>query len=80
MVGLAAAQLAAERAAAADVQEKPAARWRMSEYSSRSCAEDCIAQCRAAKAQCSTAKERADECRAQFQICARRCVVACSAR
>jgi hypothetical protein len=69
----------AGRAAAADIEELPAAHWRLSQNSSQACAERCIATCRAAKADCSASKD-GDACRAQFQICARRCVVTCSTR
>jgi hypothetical protein len=72
--------IGAGAAAAADIQEKPAGKLRLSEYSARSCVEDCITRCRAAKAQCGGGKDRGDECRAQFQICARRCVVSCNPR
>jgi hypothetical protein len=40
----------------------------------RGCSENCVAQCRAAERSCSG--DRA-ACRAEFQICARRCVVSC---
>jgi hypothetical protein len=42
------------------------------------CTERCVAQCRAALAQCESAGN--SNCRAQFQICARRCVVTCGSR
>jgi hypothetical protein len=42
----------------------------------RGCSESCVAQCRAAERSCSG--DRA-ACRAEFQICARRCVVSCDA-
>lgn len=45
--------------------------------SGRGCAENCVAQCRAAQSSCSG---DAASCRAQFQICARRCVVSCGSR
>jgi hypothetical protein len=48
---------------------------RLAEGSSRSCMDGCIAQCRAAQQGCS-----GGNCRAQFQICARRCVVSCGPR
>jgi hypothetical protein len=80
LVALAAALFSAGHVFAADIQERPAANLRLSEYSSRACVEDCITKCRAAKAQCSGNKDRGDECRAQFQICARRCVVSCNPR
>jgi hypothetical protein len=80
LVALTAALFSAGHAFAADIQERPAANLRLSEYSSRACVEDCITKCRAARAQCSENKDRGDECRAQFQICARRCVVSCNPR
>lgn len=43
----------------------------------RSCTENCMAQCRAAESSCSGERS---SCRAQFQICARRCVVSCGSR
>jgi len=80
LVALAAALFSAGHVFAADIQERPAANLRLSEYSSRACVEDCITQCRAARAQCSGNNDRGDECRAKFQICARRCVVSCNPR
>jgi hypothetical protein len=49
---------------------------RLAEGSSRACTESCIAQCRSAERSCGGKAE----CRAQFQICARRCVVSCGSR
>jgi hypothetical protein len=51
--------------------------FRLAEGPGRGCAENCVAQCRAAQSGCSG---NAASCRAQFQICARRCVVSCSSR
>jgi hypothetical protein len=48
---------------------------RLAEGSNRACMDGCIAQCRAAQQGCS-----GGNCRAQFQICARRCVVSCGSR
>jgi hypothetical protein len=49
---------------------------RMAEGSSnKTCTESCISQCRNAERNCSSG-----ECKAQFQICARRCVVSCGGR
>jgi hypothetical protein len=48
----------------------------LAEGSSRGCAENCVIQCREAQRTCSG---DAASCRAQFQICARRCVVSCDA-
>lgn len=55
----------------------PAGGFRLAEGPGRGCAENCVAQCRAAQSSCSG---DAASCRAQFQICARRCVVSCSSR
>jgi hypothetical protein len=41
----------------------------------RGCMESCMGQCRSAQQGCS-----GPNCRAQFQICARRCVVSCGSR
>lgn len=49
---------------------------RLAEGSSRSCSESCVAQCRSAERACGGKPD----CRAQFQICARRCVVSCGSR
>jgi hypothetical protein len=49
-------------------------RWRMAE-GGKNCTESCMSQCRSAARSCSGAN-----CNAQFQICARRCVVSCGAR
>jgi hypothetical protein len=48
---------------------------RFAQGGNRACMDGCIAQCRAAQQGCS-----GDNCRAQFQICARRCVVSCGSR
>jgi hypothetical protein len=53
----------------------PRSRLRLSE--GRSCTESCIGQCREAQRSCSG---DAGSCRANFQICARRCVVTCGSR
>jgi hypothetical protein len=63
----------------ADIQESPAAKLRMSQDSSRGCTERCMSQCRAALSACSSGGAK-DTCRAEFQICARRCVVSCGSR
>jgi hypothetical protein len=49
-------------------------RLRLSE--GRSCTESCMGQCRQAQSSCGSGKS----CRADFQICARRCVVSCGSR
>jgi hypothetical protein len=64
-------------AAAADIQEHPAAKLRLSQRSDQECIDKCIAECRADKSECSGGKGSNDACRARFQICARRCVVSC---
>ena len=69
----------ANSAGAADMEEDPAAALRLSQKSSRACTESCMSECRADRTGCT--EQRTDDeasCRAQFQICARRCVVACS--
>lgn len=53
----------------------PPRRLRLSE--GRSCTESCMGQCREAQRSCSG---DAASCRANFQICARRCVVSCGSR
>jgi hypothetical protein len=50
-------------------------RFQLAEGSSKSCTESCMSQCRDAEKSCSGAG-----CNAQFQICARRCVVSCGSR
>ena len=47
----------------------------LAEGSSKSCTETCMSQCRNSEKSCSGAG-----CNAQFQICARRCVVSCGSR
>jgi hypothetical protein len=77
--GLAGAMVFAHPARAADIEEDPAAAVRLSQKASRICTEGCTAQCRADRADCK--EQKADDeigCRAQFQICVRRCVVSCS--
>jgi hypothetical protein len=58
-------------------QSRPSAarNLRVAEGGSRACMDGCMAQCRAAQQGCS-----GGNCRAQFQICARRCVVSCGSR
>src|SRR5262245_14104693 len=53
----------------------PPRRLRLSE--GRNCTESCMGQCREAQRSCSG---DAASCRANFQICARRCVVSCGSR
>lgn len=66
-------------ASAADIKETRTENLRLSQNSQRNCMEGCIAQCRAALASCESGKSNSN-CRTQFQICARRCVVACGGR
>jgi hypothetical protein len=69
----------ANRTDAADIEEDPAAALRLAQKASRSCTESCMSECRAEKTDCTEGKTDAKiSCRAQFQICVRRCVVACS--
>jgi hypothetical protein len=64
---------------AADIEEDPAAAVRLSQKASRSCTESCTAECRADRSGCTEQKtDDQASCRARFQICVRRCVVACS--
>jgi hypothetical protein len=49
--------------------------FRLAEGSSKTCTDSCISQCRKAERNCS-----GSGCRAQFQICARKCVVSCGSR
>ena len=77
--GVAVAALLENPARAADMEEDPAAAVRLSQKASRTCTESCTAECRAGRTGC--AEQKTDDqqsCRAQFQICVRRCVVACS--
>ena len=77
--GLAGAAVFASPARAADIEEDPAAALRLAQKASRICTEGCTAQCRADRTDCK--EQKADDetsCRAQFQICVRRCVVSCS--
>jgi hypothetical protein len=62
-----------ERAVVADSCDDD--RWRMAEGGGKNCTENCMSQCRSAAKNCSGAN-----CNAQFQICARRCVVSCGSR
>ena len=76
---LAGGMIWAAPAVAADMQEDPAAALRLSQKSGRSCTESCMSECRADRTDCkqqSSVEETS--CRAQFQMCVRRCVVACS--
>jgi hypothetical protein len=61
--------------AAMQGKEAHATDLRLAQSGDRACAERCVAQCRAALAQCESAGN--SNCRTQFQICARRCVVTC---
>jgi hypothetical protein len=63
----------AERTAVAD--SCSADRWRVAEGGGKNCTESCMSQCRSAAKSCS-----GSNCNAQFQICARRCVVSCGSR
>ena len=77
--GVAVAAVFTNPAGAADMEEDPAAAVRLSQKASRTCTESCTAECRADRTGC--AEQKTDDqtsCRAQFQICVRRCVVACS--
>ena len=77
--GLSLAAISTLPAGAADIEEDPAASVRLSQKNSRNCTESCTAECRAERTDCT--ERKADEkisCRAQFQICVRRCVVTCS--
>lgn len=56
--------------------QKPVAGKRLAEGSSRACKASCIAQCRAQEQACGGGRR----CAAQYQICARRCVVKCESR
>jgi hypothetical protein len=78
--GFAEAAVLANPAGAADIEEDPAAAFRLSQKSSRSCTESCMAQCRAERTDCREGKtdDNNDNCPAQFQICVRRCVISCS--
>jgi hypothetical protein len=77
--GWAAEAVVANPAGAADIEQVPAASLRMSQESGRSCTERCMADCRAAREGCREGKADSEnnKCPAQFQICARRCVVSC---
>ena len=66
-------------ALAADMQEGAKSSQKLSQDAGRTCTETCIAQCRSALAACAKGSSK-DPCRAEFQICARRCVVACGSR
>jgi hypothetical protein len=69
----------ANPAGAADIEETPAASLRLSQLSDGSCTKSCMADCRSTRAECRDRKAKSDKdnCRAQFQICVRRCVVSC---
>jgi hypothetical protein len=67
--------MAAAAAPANDTRENSL---RLAQSGDRACSERCVTQCRAALAQCESAGN--SNCRAQFQICARRCVVTCGSR
>lgn len=77
--GWAGEAVVANPADAADIEEPPAESFRMSQQSGRSCTESCMADCRAARAECVDGKadSEANKCPAQFQICVRRCVISC---
>lgn len=77
--GLVCGAVFANPAGAADIEEDPAAALRLSQKSSRSCTESCMSECRAHRTDCKEQKtDDENSCRAQFQICVRRCVVSCS--
>jgi hypothetical protein len=79
MGGFVDAAVFANPADAADMEEDPAAAFRLLQKSSRSCTESCMAECRVDRADCAEQKTDDEQsCRARFQICVRRCVVACS--
>ena len=79
LAGAAIATVCVNPAYAADMEEDPAAAVRLSQKASRSCTESCTAECRAHRTGCGEQKtDDQASCRAQFQICVRRCVVACS--
>ncbi|WP_170937149.1 hypothetical protein [Rhodomicrobium sp. R_RK_3] len=65
---------------AADMEETPGADAKLAVKESRICTESCISDCRAERSECDGAKKDINYCRVTFQICARRCVVACSPR
>jgi hypothetical protein len=71
----------ASRAADLNMTDAPQSRpetprhLRFAEGGNRACMDGCITQCRAAQQGCS-----GGNCREQFQICARRCVVSCGSR
>jgi hypothetical protein len=70
----------ASPAGAADIEEDPAAAYRLSREASRVCTDGCMGRCRTDRTDCKDGKtgEDTENCPAQFQICARRCVVSCS--
>jgi hypothetical protein len=73
------AAVLATPAGAADMEEDPAAALRLSQKSSRNCTGSCMAECRAERTVCTDGKtDDEGSCRAQFQICVRRCVISCS--
>ncbi len=65
---------------AADIEEPPGADLRMAQRAKRVCVDNCITQCRSALTTCASNSKDTSTCRTQFQICARRCVVACNSR
>jgi hypothetical protein len=66
---------------AADIEEGPAADVRSAQRAIRSCTDQCASDCRAGRADCANGGgENDDRCRAQFQICVRRCVVSCGSK
>lgn len=67
-------------ARAADMEESPGGEAKLQVRTARACTENCIADCRTERTECKNAKADENICRATFQICARRCVVACSPR
>lgn len=77
---LIASALTGEMAFAADMEETPGADLKAALRASRACTDNCILDCRAERAGCEGEQKPANVCRPQFQICARRCVVACSPR
>jgi hypothetical protein len=64
-------------ASAADIEETPAADLRQSQRAVRVCTDGCASDCRSERTSCANGQENTDRCRAQFQICVRRCVVSC---
>jgi hypothetical protein len=82
-ISLMAAVLAAAlcgAAHAADMEEGSGGDAKIQVRTARACTDNCIADCRTERTECKDAKADENVCRATFQICARRCVVACSPR